>query len=241
MSTTTANHFETRSELNYPLPTILVPTSLLDQRTAERKGRRDWRVAFDKAGMCPYLSTLYGATGQQAMRLSEYLRDRVAAIDKQVAAHQQELKILASHGQGEDAPPSPGPGASHRARATARRAERSRLAAAAAAAARAQALNIAIAELMQQRRHVHEQARDCLLQLCAKFQTLAASYRQGVEAGPWWRRLFGKRRAVAEPLPVFVADIDWATGDLPMMEVVIDAADSPKLRWQYHPFLTATA
>ena len=223
-----------RSALDFPLPPIVHATSLIDQDRAERKGRRDWRVSFDENGMCPHIETLYGAFAQKAMRASQDLHDCVAAIDKRVGTYKQELLLLESREDvGENRHLHPG--ASHYEQAQAKRAERQRAAQEAANTATIQSVHKAIDELLQQRRHVHGQARDCVAQLSANFHTLVAAYRQGVESGPWWRRLFKPRRTISEPIPRFEPNVEWAESDLPIMEVQIDTTTSPEVSWQYRP------
>lgn len=216
-----------RSELNNPMPSILIAldTSL---KKARARGRRDFRVHVNEDGTCPAIVAFRETIHERVMLISEDLRDQVAAVDRRIAAALQELVSIEVDLDEAAESPSSDP---HEIRAQRRRAD-----AAKAKSDRATALKMEIATKLSDRRHIHAQARDSAEQLSAAFQAMAASYRQGQEEGPWWF-WWRARRHIDAQFPTMALSVAWLEEDIPLMDQVVDPTASKVITWAYRTFL----
>lgn len=211
------------------------------RRAAVRSGRRSaGTTAPDAEGHHPATRAMAAETAQLEAQIHTALVRAVESLDRQIAPAEAEIRLLTTGLPLEPAPLDPKPSGSLTAvqqedvrakedawrRTSARRsAMRQRL----------EQLQQKVAELSQEREHLHSTAAGILDSWVARFDHLVAYHREGYVRA-LTRRFFAASLTVKDPqnlpLPSYRPSHPWTAGEqLPVTFTEVHAEQQPALRW----------
>lgn len=204
-----------------------------DLRRAERQGRKDYRVRLAEDGTTAWIKAEMSLCAESSALVSAQLEDLLAPLDKAIAADSQRIRQISSS-RTDPPQPAPGPGDTlsrfrhGRALRTYRKLETEQQ-------HEMKMLPARMTANLEQRRYLHDQARDLLMHIAATSQARIASYRRGLEKGPWWSRLFRRPRQERVPVPCVSPVVGWYDGDFPLLRTEVSET-SEVLTWQWEQF-----
>lgn len=199
-------------------------------KQAELQGRRDYRTTIRDDGTTPWILAEISRTDANIQIVSEELHDSIASVDASIAVDAERIRSMSASPSADL--PSVIPGGTALETYRVLQAQRAAAARAQADAAELRAARDRLASSLETRRFLHDQARDLARELAAIGSTRIAAYRRGIERGPWWRRVFGGRRVISAPIPVYQPTISWYRDDLPfLLPRITDDIDVITWRW----------
>lgn len=211
------------------------------RRATVRSGRRSAGTTVpDAEGHHPATRAMAAETAQAEAQIHTALIRAVEALDRQIAPAEAEIRLLTSGLPLEPAPLEPRSSApvtaaqqeDLRAQEEAWRRTSSRRT---AMRQRLDQLQQKVAELSQEREHLHSTAAGILDSWTARFDHLVACHREGYVRA-LTRRFFAASLTVKDPqnlpLPTYRPSHPWAAGEqLPVTFTEVHAEQQPALRW----------